>query len=62
MLSKGFGAIIFNGKGCKEGAHLLEGMHPTKTPIPTGIEGKRGAGGIPFYFFNPGNTLSLHDR
>ena len=30
--------------GCKGGAHFLEGMHPTQTPIPIGIEGKRGAG------------------
>ena len=48
-------------RGCKEGAHLLKGMHPTQTPIPTGLGGKRGAGCRVFLFLSYGiDLLKMH--
>jgi len=47
--------------GCKWGAHLLKGMHPTQTPIPIGLGGKRGAGCRVFLFLSYGiDLLKMH--
>ena len=44
-------------RGCKGGAYLLKGMHPTQMPIPTGLGGKRGAGCRVFLFLSYGIDL-----